>query len=389
MGEVFFSYKREDRERVEPLVRVLEAAGFDVWWDPNITPGERFSEVIDQALSGARCVVVAWSHQSVQSPWVRDEAATGRDSGILVPLSLDGAKPPLGFREFQTPNFESWRGDESDPRVRHLVSGVRRVIYKDNAPFAPARSNVDKLPKRSRFGLIAALTAVLIIILALSELSKQQAPVDPNQQKPKVADRGGQPSELAQGDAKQKPTQLESAAQRLVLYEEDPSDPQGKRYVGSAIWRTETITPGPGATRDIAVHADLEIPERRITMTFALRRNIDQALPASHTIEITFNLPVDFPFGGIQNVPGVLMKQAEQTRGAPLAGLAVKVTSGFFLIGLSNVKASMQNNIQLLKERPWFDIPIVYNNGRRAILALEKGTPGEKAFDDAFKAWGQ
>ena len=29
------------------------------------------------------------------------------------------------------------------------------------------------------------------------------------------------------------------------------------------------------------------------------------------------------------------MKQAEQTRGAPLAGLAVKVTTGFFLIGLS------------------------------------------------------
>ena len=51
--------------------------------------------------------------------------------------------------------------------------------------------------------------------------------------------------------------------------------------------------------------------------------------------------------------------------------------------------ADMQRNLQLLKERPWFDIPIVYNNGRRAILALEKGTPGEKAFEEAFKAWGQ
>jgi hypothetical protein len=49
----------------------------------------------------------------------------------------------------------------------------------------------------------------------------------------------------------------------------------------------------------------------------------------------------------------------------------------------------MQRNIQLLKERSWFDIPIVYNNGRRAILAVEKGTPGERAFEEAFKAWGQ
>jgi hypothetical protein len=31
----------------------------------------------------------------------------------------------------------------------------------------------------------------------------------------------------------------------------------------------------------------------------------------------------------------------------------------------------------------------VYTNNRRAILALEKGTPGERAFADAFKAWGQ
>jgi hypothetical protein len=102
-----------------------------------------------------------------------------------------------------------------------------------------------------------------------------------------------------------------------------------------------------------------------------------------------FNLPADFPFGGINNVPGILMKQAEQTRGAPLSGLAVKVTAGFFLIGLSAVDTEMQRNIQLLKERAWFDIPVVYNNGRRAILAVEKGNPGDKAFNDAFAAWKQ
>jgi hypothetical protein len=65
------------------------------------------------------------------------------------------------------------------------------------------------------------------------------------------------------------------------------------------------------------------------------------------------------------------------------------VTSGYFLVGLSAVDSDMQRNLQLLKERPWFDIPIVYNNGRRAILAIEKGTPGERAFEEAFKAWGQ
>jgi hypothetical protein len=39
-------------------------------------------------------------------------------------------------------------------------------------------------------------------------------------------------------------------------------------------------------------------------MTWLLRRNIDHALPASHTIEMIFNLPADFPGGGVASVPG-------------------------------------------------------------------------------------
>lgn len=178
-----------------------------------------------------------------------------------------------------------------------------------------------------------------------------------------------------------------AVAQRVVLYEEDPGDPQGKRSVGSAIWRTETVSPGPGLAPELAVRADVEIPERHMTVTWSLRRNTDQALPASHTIEIMFKLPADFAGSGIANVPGILMKQSEQARGTPLAGLAVKVTNGFFLVGLSAVETDVQHNIQLLKERPWFDIPIVYTSGGRAILAMEKGPPGDQAFAEAFAAW--
>jgi hypothetical protein len=126
-----------------------------------------------------------------------------------------------------------------------------------------------------------------------------------------------------------------------------------------------------------------------MTVTWSLRRNTDKALPASHTIEIMFNLPADFPGGGIANVPGVLMKQAEEARGTPLAGLAVKVTNGFFLIGLSAVDADRQRNMQLLKDQEWFDVPIVYTNGGRAIMAVEKGPPGNRAFADAFAAWAK
>lgn len=217
---------------------------------------------------------------------------------------------------------------------------------------------------------------------APAQQQAQQTETPAQQGRPKITDRIGPGAQKEQAA-------VPAVAQRVVLYEEEPNDPQGKRFIGSAIWRTENVSAGPGQPGDLAVRADVEIPERRITMSMTIRRNTDQTLPASHTIEIMFNLPADFSGGSINNVPGVLMKQAEQTRGTPLAGLAVKVTNGFFLIGLSAVESDLQRNIQLLKERSWFDIPIVYANNRRAILAIEKGTPGEKAFAEAFAAWKQ
>jgi hypothetical protein len=200
-------------------------------------------------------------------------------------------------------------------------------------------------------------------------------------------------------------------AQRVVLYDEDPSDPKGKQYVGSVIWRTEPVKASDTQKPDIAVRADIEIPDRKFKMTMSFRHNTDPSLPATHTAELTFILPPDFPGGGVANVPGILMKSDEQepshcphkiatdtststitttkvaSCGTPLAGLAVKVTDGFFLVGLSNVNADRTRNLQLLKERPWFDVPLVYTNQGRATIAIEKGVVGERVFNNAFAIW--
>jgi hypothetical protein len=223
------------------------------------------------------------------------------------------------------------------------------------------------------------MAAIYSMLFAPAPQVEPAPPVNPPSAKPKNEDRiepGGRPQ-----------PDVANVAQRVVLYEEDPNDPQGKRAVGSAIWRTEAVSPGAGKPPELSVRADVEIPERKISMTWTLRRDTDPGRTTSHTIEIMFKLPPDFPSGGIFNVPGIWMKQAEQTQGTALNGLAVKVTTGYFLIGLSGVPADRERNVQLLKERPWFDIPIVYTNNRRAILAMEKGTPGERAFAQAFAAW--
>jgi hypothetical protein len=168
-----------------------------------------------------------------------------------------------------------------------------------------------------------------------------------------------------------------AAPQHAVLYEEDTSDPIGKQTIGSAVWRTEKIPSPTGEPPELTVRADIEFPERQIGMTWTLRRAThDLSSYASHTIEIMFKLPPDFPAGGVLNVPGILMKRSERARGVALAAVAVKVTDGYFMVGLSGAPADKARNIELLKQRPWIDIPIISADKRRAILAVEKGAPG-------------
>jgi hypothetical protein len=138
------------------------------------------------------------------------------------------------------------------------------------------------------------------------------------------------------------------------------------------------------------VKADVEIPDRRLTLTMSLRRNTDHAMPASHVVEFKFTMPPDSPYGGVAKMVAIQMKQQlEQIRGAVLAGMVAKVTAGYFLVGLSATDFELRRNLTMLKERSWIEIPFVYVNGTRAILDMEKGTPGERALSEAFVAWGE
>jgi tetratricopeptide (TPR) repeat protein len=137
MGAIFLSYAREDRAVAEKIAGVLEEAGHSVWWDRRIGGGEEFGAEIEAALVEANVVVVAWSEESVKSRWVRDEAAAGGDTGRLVPISIDGSQPPMGFRQFYTLDLTGWRGAKRDVRTGELLEAVeRRTRGKQNNPDA-------------------------------------------------------------------------------------------------------------------------------------------------------------------------------------------------------------------------------------------------------------
>ena len=327
-----------------------------------------------------------------EKQWYQDSVELRFDTDRSSDL-LDDVSPPMrGLEQSRDYDDEGQVAPVRGPRAQP----PREPDYRAPRPPRSYRGLARLVVVLAILGALAGAVAwqwsnITALYSFVSHMRSRQTPVAQQPAaEPKISGRVPQEQTPGQAPAASPNAQnVPATAQRVVLYEEDPSNPQGKQYVGSAVWRTETVSPGSGLAPELQVRADITIPERNMSVTWKLRRNTDQALPASHTIEIMFNLPPDFPGGGVANVPGVLMKESEQARGVPLAGLAVKVTNGFFLIGLSAVDADVQRNMQLLKDRPWFDIPIVYNNGGRAILAMEKGAPGDRAFADAFAAWSK
>lgn len=131
---IFLSYAHADRARAQRLAAILEQSGFTIWWDALIEGGSRFATSIDEALQKADAVVVLWSKQSVESDWVRDEAAQGRDRHRLVPLSLDGSAPPLGFRQIQVINLSGWRGRADAPQIEAIRRAIAAALGEQSAP---------------------------------------------------------------------------------------------------------------------------------------------------------------------------------------------------------------------------------------------------------------
>ena len=124
MASVFLSYSREDAGKAKSLAAALERAGHQVWWDRHIRSGSEYSGAIEEALNSADAVLVLWSKDSIASPWVRDEAAEGRDSGRLIPLVLDKCRPPIGFRQFQSMDLSGWTGRGAPKRIEELLGAV-------------------------------------------------------------------------------------------------------------------------------------------------------------------------------------------------------------------------------------------------------------------------
>ena len=195
MASVFLSYVHEDSDKARPIARALERSGHNVWWDRFLKGGAEYSDEIEAELSKADFVVVLWSERSIHSAWVRDEAEAGRRGARLVPLKLDSAEPPLGFRQFQTIDISGWKG-HGEARLRPLLDALRSTSA-DPVSVISAGGVVGQWKPSKRLLVVVAVVAA---IFAAGFLAWQY--VRPSSSVPLVAIHAAEPNGLARGYAR-------------------------------------------------------------------------------------------------------------------------------------------------------------------------------------------
>ncbi len=169
--DVFISYAREDRPLAASLAAHLQKVALS-WWDRALVPGTDFDQAIERALTAARVVIVLWSSHSVKSRWVRAEAGSGADRGVLIPCFVErGVRLPLEFSRIHTADLVGWEGEPDHPGMQELRSAVeealsqRATVRRHETPTETAATPARTA--RLRGAVFAAALLVPIVALLL------------------------------------------------------------------------------------------------------------------------------------------------------------------------------------------------------------------------------
>lgn len=130
MADIFLSYSSADKSIVKTIASLLEGKGWTTWWDRQIPIGQHFDTVIESELHKARCVVVIWTQKSVNSEWVKNEAADAAQRGLLVPIVLEPVTIPLAFRRIEAALLTDWNGNPDHPELAMLYHAIEIILQK-------------------------------------------------------------------------------------------------------------------------------------------------------------------------------------------------------------------------------------------------------------------
>ncbi len=131
--DLFISSSFKDRPWVSEFVAALRKEGVRPWSDADIAPGEKWEEIIQQALRESTRLVMVLNPDTIQSPWVFFElgAAIAGKKRIIPVLTkdLELSSIPTLLRKYQFLN---------EPSPSLAGKRVAEVVGKQRSAEIPA-----------------------------------------------------------------------------------------------------------------------------------------------------------------------------------------------------------------------------------------------------------
>lgn len=190
MSDIFLSYAAADADRAGAIVKGLRDAGYGVWWDRDIQPGQERKAAIAGAMADARLCLVGWSRVSADPATgqdVIDEAEAAKGRGAYLGVLLDDVELPFGFGGYDPVDVAPFSG--SAQGVAAIVAGVRNFMEEGQAapaalppPPPPPKPPVNK-------GLVVGAVVALLMVAAIAFfLIRGAAPTLADKVEPKLAE---------------------------------------------------------------------------------------------------------------------------------------------------------------------------------------------------------
>lgn len=181
--KLFVSYSRKDKAMAQRVADALEIQGYEVFWDAEIPPGQKFDAYIIEQLKMSDAVVVLWSSHSVESDYVKEEADYAKSNKVLVPLRVDETPLPFGFTRIHTTDLLHWHGSVQDPEWRRVINAIEsslgetESIQRESVPPEAPQADVESphrsipmetaKPPRTHVSASAILAIAIVMIMLL------------------------------------------------------------------------------------------------------------------------------------------------------------------------------------------------------------------------------
>ncbi|MEO1277147.1 MAG: SUMF1/EgtB/PvdO family nonheme iron enzyme, partial [Pseudomonadota bacterium] len=138
MVDVFISYPRAERDRVEPIRDKLAALDLDLFFDiDGIDSSAAFPSIIDRALKASKAVLCCWSPLYFTRDWCLIECRYAAPRGKLVAVRIeafDAEAPPADLMQYSFYDICDWSGQEAHEDWNRVLKDLEQKVGRPLAP---------------------------------------------------------------------------------------------------------------------------------------------------------------------------------------------------------------------------------------------------------------